>query len=68
MKRNLILALALLTTSLSTFPAFAATKSCDNSKQESSAQTTDQQHNNKDKKAKKDHNDQENKVDFSIYG
>ena len=67
MKRNLILAVALFATSFSAFPAFAAAKPCENTKQDS-AQTTDKQHKNNDKKQKKNHNDQENKVDLSIYG
>ena len=67
MKRNLILAVALLTTSFSAFPAFAAAKPCENTKQDSSAQATQQKHHNKDKKTRKDHDDK-NKVDLSIYG
>jgi hypothetical protein len=65
MKRKLIL--AILTISLSGIALPASAKSCDNSKQESSSQSADQQH-KKDKKEKKNHTDQQNVVDFSIYG
>jgi hypothetical protein len=69
MKRNLILTIAMLAVSLSSFAFSPEPKNCDNNSQQSSMQSKQQKHSKKEKKNKKKHDQQQqDNSGFSIYG
>ncbi len=69
MKRNLILSMALLATSVSGFALPSEPQPCNSSSQSSSMQNKDQkQKNKKEKKTDKKQDQQPEPTGFSIYG
>jgi hypothetical protein len=69
MKRNLILTIAMLAVSLSSFAFSPEPKNCDNNSQQSSMHSKDQKHNKKEKKdKKKQEQPRQDTGGFSIYG
>lgn len=69
MKRNLILTIAMLAVSLSSFAFSPETKNCDSNNRQSSMQGKEQKHNKKEKKDKKKQEQQQQvSGGFSIYG
>ena len=69
MKRNLILTVALLATSMSGFALSSEPRPCNSSSQSSSMQSKDQKQKNKnEKKSDKKQDQQQETTGFSIYG
>lgn len=70
MKRNLILSLAMLASSVPGFAFAKEAKPCDSPNQQSSMQKADQQQKKKHKKEKKQRKEeqQQDNTGFSIYG